>query len=296
MDWNDLRYFLAVRRAGSLAGAARALKVEHSTVSRRLAALEDALGVKLFLRGPDGFTSTPAGDKLAPHAESMEAAVTAIDRQVTGGDERVDGTVRLTTSEVFSGFVVKRLGPLRERHPELVVEVLSGNQAFDLARGEADLAIRIMATTDPELVVRKLVECGWAMYAARGYLDRRAAPPSPEALAGHDVIGFDDTLARVPGALWLEAHGAGARVVLRGNSIMAVLNACLAGLGVTVLPCFLGDSEPSLVRLAPQHLGARPMYLVVHPDRARVARVRVVMDFIIEMMTGEARLLEGHVA
>jgi DNA-binding transcriptional LysR family regulator len=293
MDWNDLRYFLAVRRAGTLAGAARALKVEHSTVSRRLSALEDALGAKLFLRGPDGFSPTPAGDRLLPLAESMEAAVTAIDRQVAKGDERVEGTVRLTTSEVFSGFVVKRLGPLRERHPDLIVEVLSGNQAFDLSRGEADLAIRVMNTTDPELVVRKIVECGWAMYAAAGYLERRGAPASPEALAGHDVISFDETMARVPGALWLAAHGAGANVVLRGNSIMAVLNACLAGLGLTVLPCHLGDVEPTLVRVAPQVLGTRPMFLVVHPDMARVARVRVVMDFVVEMMTGEARLLEG---
>ena len=293
MDWNDLRYFLAVRRAGSLAGAARTLKVEHSTVSRRLAALEDALGATLFLRGPDGFTSTPAGDKLAIHAESMEAAATAIDRQVTGGDERVDGTVRLTTSEVFSGFVVKRLGLLRARHPDLVVEVLSGNQAFDLGRGEADVAIRIMSTSDPELLVRKLVDCGWAMYAARGYVGQRGAPPSPEDLADHDVIGFDETLAKVPGALWLEAHRAGARVVLRANSIMAACNACLAGLGVTVLPCFLGDPEPSLQRLAAKNLGSRPMHLVVHPDRARVARVRVVMDFITEIMTAESQLLHG---
>jgi DNA-binding transcriptional LysR family regulator len=293
MDWNDLRYFLAVRRAGTLAGAARALKVEHSTVSRRLAALEEALGVRLFLRGPDGFTSTPAGDQIAPLAESMESAVTAIDRQVAGGDERVEGTVRLTTSEVFSGFVVRRLGRLRARHPELLVEVLSGNQPLDLAHGEADLALRIMPTNDPDLLARKVVDCGWAMYAAAGYVEQRGAPPSAEDLAGHDVLGFDDTMAAVPGAKWLAAHGAGAHVVLRGNSIMSVLNACLAGMGVTVLPCFLGDGEPTLVRVAPAVLGSRPMFLVVHPDLARVARVRVVMDFIVEIMTEEATHLRG---
>jgi len=293
VDWNDLRYFLAVRRAGTLAGAARALKVEHSTVSRRLTALEESLGARLFLRGPEGFSPTPAGDRLLPLAESMEAAVVAIDRQVSGGDERVEGTVRLTASEVFSGFVVKRLGRLRERHPDLVVEVLTGNQAFDLSRGEADLAIRIMATADPELLVRKVVDCGWAMYAAFGYVERRGTPPNPETLAGHDLIGYDDTMARVPGALWLAAHGGGANIVLRGNSIMAVLSACLAGLGVTVLPCHLGDVESTLVRLAPAVLGSRPMFLVVHPDLARVARVRVVMDFLIEIMTEEATLLEG---
>jgi DNA-binding transcriptional LysR family regulator len=141
--------------------------------------------------------------------------------------------------------------------------------------------------------VRKLGDCGWGMYAARGYVEQRGAPPSPEDLTGHDVIAFDDTLAKVPGALWLATHGAGARVVLRGNSIMAVLNACLSGMGVTVLPCFLGDAEPTLRRLAAKHLGSRPMYLVVHPDRARVARVRVVMDFIAEMMAAESQLLHG---
>jgi DNA-binding transcriptional LysR family regulator len=295
VDWNDLRYFLAVRRAGTLAGAARALKVEHSTVSRRLTALEEALGARLFLRGPDGFTSTPAGDRLLPLAEQMEAAVGAIDRQVAGGDERVDGTVRLTVSEVFSGFIVKRLGRLRARHPDLVVEVLTGTQALDLSRGEADLAVRIMATSDPDLTVRKIIDCGWAMYAAAGYVDGRGAPASPEALAGHEIIGYDDTMSAVPGAQWLTKHGAGANVVLRGNSIMAALNACIAGMGLTVLPCFLADVEPTLVRLSPAVLGTRPMFLVVHPDLARVARVRVVMDFIVEIMTGEAALLQGVV-
>jgi DNA-binding transcriptional LysR family regulator len=295
MDWNDLRYFLAVRRAGSLAGAARALKVEHSTVSRRLAALEEALGAKLFLRGPDGFTSTPAGDALAPHAEAMEAAAQAVTRKVAGGDERASGTVRLTTSEVFSGFVVKRLGPLRARHPDLLVEVLSGNNPYDLSKGEADVAIRIMTTNDPDLRVRKLADCGWSLYAAKGYVDHRGAPPSPGRLAGHDVIGFDETLAKVPGALWLDAHAEGARVVMRASSIMSVLNACLAGMGVSVLPCLLGDVEPTLVRLAPAILGARPMFLVVHPDRATVARVRVVMDYIAEIMAAESKLLEGRV-
>jgi DNA-binding transcriptional LysR family regulator len=296
VDWNDLRYFLAVRRAGTLAGAARTLKVEHSTVSRRLTALEEALGARLFLRGPDGFTSTPAGDRLLPLAEQMEAAVGAIDRQVAGGDERVEGTVRLTVSEVFSGFIVKRLSRLRARHPDLVVEVLTGNQALDLSRGEADLAVRIMPTNDPDLVVRKIVDCGWAMYAASSYVERGGVPPGPETLTGHELIGYDDTMSAVPGAQWLTKHGAGAHVVLRGNSIMAALNACLAGMGLTVLPGFLADVEPTLVRLSPAVLGTRPMFLVVHPDLARVARVRVVMDFIVEIITGEAALLQGAVS
>lgn len=295
MDWNDLRYFLAVRRAGTLAGAARALKVEHSTVSRRLTALEEALGVKLFLRGPDGFTSTPAGDEIAPLAESIEAAIDGINRRVAGGDERIEGTVRLTTSEGMTGFLVKRLGRLRECHPQLLVEVLSGNQSLDLARGEADLAVRLMPTPDPDLVVRKLGECGWGLYAAQGYVRRRGTPPQPDTLTGHDVIAFDDTMAGVPGARWLQAHGAGANVVLRGNSLISVLNACVVGMGIGVLPCFLAASEPTLERLSPAVLGTRDVWLVVHPDRARVARVRVVMDFVAGVMTDEAALLHGRI-
>jgi DNA-binding transcriptional LysR family regulator len=295
MDWNDLRYFLAVRRAGTLAGAARALGVEHSTVSRRLAALEDALGTKLFLRGPDGFSSTPAGDQIAPLAESMEASAQAVARKVAGDNERVEGTVRLTTSEAFSGFMVKSLARLRARHPALLVEVLSGNKNLDLSRGEADVAVRMTATSDPELLLRKLGVCGWALYATRGYLEGRAARPRLDALAGHDIITYDDTLARIPGALWLKDHGDGANVVLRGNSIVSVLNACIVGMGVTVLPCFMADPEPTLVRLAPDVLGTREMWMVVHPDRARVARVRVVMDFLVELLTEQAKIFEGTV-
>jgi DNA-binding transcriptional LysR family regulator len=293
MEWGDLRYFLAVRRAGTLAGAARNLKVEHSTVSRRLAALEEALGARLFLRGPDGFSLTPAGEQVLPHAEAVEAAALSIERKVGADDQRVEGTVRLTTSEVFTGFMVKRLARLRARHPALLVEVLSGNQSLDLGRGEADLALRVMKTTDPDLLVRKVMNVGWSLYAAEDYLARRGAPAGADNLTGHDIIGFDDTMAAVPGAQWLAAHGAGANVVLRGNSIISALNACVVAMGLAVLPCFLADTEPTLRRLDPRVLGSREVWMVVHPDLAALARVRVVMDFIVEVLSEHAALLHG---
>jgi DNA-binding transcriptional LysR family regulator len=292
-DWNDLRHFLAVARGRTLAGAARLLEVEHSTVSRRLAALEGALGCKLFTRTPDGLLPTEAGQELLPLAEQIEQAVAAIERRAGGGDSRVEGRVRVTTSEGFTGFLVKRLPRLRERHPELVVEVLTGNQSLDLARGEADLAVRIARTDDPTLVCRKLGVIGWALYAARGYLERHPPPPDARDLRDQEIVGYEADLSGIPGARWLEQHGAGARVVLRGNSILSALNAALAGMGIAALPCFIAEAEPTLVRVCAEGIGSRDLWLVAHPDLLRVARVRAVMDFLVEIAAEAAGTLAG---
>lgn len=281
MDWNDLRYFLAVARAGNLAGAARDLKVEHTTVSRRLAALERDLDAKLFQRGAHGFSLTSAGERIREHAEAMERAAEAVLRAARD-DAKIEGVVRLTTSEAMSGFLVRRFGALRARFPGLVVEVLSGNERFDLSRGEADFAVRSMATADPELKVRKLASMPWGLYAAAGYCALRGRPRSARDLAGHDLIGYEKGMRETPGALWLAEHGAGAQVVMQGNSIMSALNAALAGMGIAAVPDFLAAGESTLERVAAETVGQRDVYLVYHPDRAAIPRVRAVIDFVIE--------------
>jgi DNA-binding transcriptional LysR family regulator len=295
VDWNDFRYFLAVARAGTFAGAARELGVEHTTVARRLTALEAALGTRLFIRGPEGLTATAAGRDVLPLAEEIAARAQAIERRVHGEDSRVEGTVRVSVSEALSGYLVKRSAALRDRHPGLRVEMQVGNHASDLLRGEADLAIRARPVTEPDLVARKLVCAGWSMYASLDYLARRGTPPAPESLGGHDIIAFDDSMAQTPGGTWFAAHAKGCNVALRGNSVVAVLNAALCGMGVAVLPCFLaeGEGEPRLRRLTPRVLGARDIHLVVHPDLARVARVRAAMDFIVELFERDAALWTG---
>lgn len=296
MDWNDLRYFLAVQRAGSLAGAARLLKVEHSTVSRRLAALEEALGARLYTRGSDGLVPTAAAVALRPLAEEVERAAEAVTRNISGDSGRPEGVVRLTTSEAFSGLIVKGLGELRARHPALTVEILSGNQAFDIGRGEADLALRIMNKKDPDLIMRKVCEAGWSLYASESYLTRAGLPRREDGLAGHQVVAFDETLAQVPGALWLAAHAKRAEVGFRANSLVSALNAVVIGMGVSVLPCFLAEVEPQLRRLTPEVLASRDVWLVVHPDLARVARVRAVMDFLLEILGRELPRITGRPA
>ena len=292
-DWNDFRYFLAIARSGSLAGAARELGVEHTTVGRRLSALEGELGARLFLRGPDGLIATEAGRGILPLAQEIEARFEAIDRRVSGGDDRIEGTVRFSMSEALSGYFVTNFATLRERHPALVVQISSGNHASDLMRGEADLALRAREVTEPDLLARKVTCAGWSLYATPDYVARKGTPTTPEDLRGHDIVGFDESLANTPGGQWLAAHARETNVVMRGNSIVAAINAAICGMGIGAVPCFLADSEPRLRRLTPRVLGSRDIFLVVHPDLARVARVRAVMDFVIELFARDTVLWSG---
>jgi DNA-binding transcriptional LysR family regulator len=294
LDWNDLRYFLAVCRAGTLVGAARSLHVRHSTVGRRVEALEAALGVSLFMRAPDGFVLTEAGSGIVSLAEEAERAVAAVERRVAGGDKRIDGIVRVTTSESFSGFLMRRLPELQAQHPTLTVEVLTGNASLDLMRREADVAIRFMETTQADLICKRLCDAGWSLYASETYLARAGNPKTPTDLARHDVIGFDETMARSPGAIWLEEHKAGARVVVRCNSLMSALNASIVGMGVAVLPCFLAEAEPSLRRLTDEVLATRAIWVVFHPDVAQIRRVRTVIDFVSAIVGREAATFRGE--
>jgi DNA-binding transcriptional LysR family regulator len=279
MDWNDLRYFLAAYRHRSLAGAARELECEYTTVGRRLAALEAALSTTLFIRTPEGLAPTPAANDLMPLAEHVERSVFAIELRATGHDDRAEGVVRVTCAEGFSAYIVDQLAALRAQHPKLVVEIIADLRPLDLARGEADIALRMGPTTQRELIERTLCVMSWQLFAAKDYVERRGAPDSVDNLRGHDIVGYDDFLAHVPGARWLTEHGDGATVVFRGNSLRAVIDAAVAGLGVTVLPYFLATRE-RLQLLAPDVLGTRALSIVVHPDLQNVARVRAVIDFL----------------
>lgn len=286
MNWDDLRFFLAAHRAGSFAGAARELGVEHTTVSRRLAALETALAVRLFTRSTEGLHLTAAGRDLLPSAEQVERLTATAALRAAGEAETVEGTVRVATSEGLTTFFARRLGPLRERYPKLLVDLLTNNRVVDLARGEADFAIRAAADAQPDLLRRKLCVAGWSFYASPAYIARRG--DASAGLRGHDIVGFDDALARTPGAEWLATQGADARFVMRGNSLISVVNAAVSGMGLALLPCHLGaDTAPALVRATPEVVAARTVWLVVHPDLARVPRVRAVMEFVTDLAKRE---------
>jgi DNA-binding transcriptional LysR family regulator len=296
LEWNDLRYFLAVYRARTLAGAARALEVEHTTVGRRLAAMERALGATLFVRTPGGLLPTESAGQILPLAEQAERAVQGIERVAIGEDSRAAGLVRVTTSENFATFLGRMLGELHAKHPGVTVEVLAGNATLDLTRSEADIAIRLAPTPQGELVCRKIATAGWSAYASQSYVAERGIPTPITDLTNHNVIGYNDSLSKSPGAQWLEAHGQRASVVLRSGSIPAAWNAAVGGLGIAVVPCFITEREQGIVRLTPELLASHDVFLVVHPDLTRVARIRVVMDFLVERFARDAELLSGIVS
>jgi len=293
-SWDDARYFLEVQRAGSLSAAGRRLRVNQSTVGRRLAALEATLGARLFERTPDGYVLTVAGETFLPRAERMEEEGLAAVREVAGHEVRLAGTVRLTSPETFgSRFLASRLAGFQRRYPDIHLELVADNRALSLSRREADVALRLARPVQPLLVTRQLAEVASALYASESYLSEHGKPRPPD-LSGHRLIGFDETFQPEAEMRWLARNARGAREVFKSNSPQAQLEAAASGLGLALLPCYLADPVPGLVRLLPASKGVvRGLWLVLHQDLRHVPRVRALADFLTDLLQGQQPLLRG---
>lgn len=290
LDWDDLRYFLEAVRAKTLAGAARALGIEHTTIGRRLAVLERALGAPLVLRGPDGLRLTPVGEKIVPIAEQIERSVSSLRDAV-----RSDGVrVRLAVPSGFTRLFLPGLAELREARPELVLEIVSGARLVELEGSEADLAVRSGPIEDGDLIARPLCKSGWSLYAAATYLSRRSVPQNLDDLSGHELIGYHPSLSRLPAAQWVEERAQqGATIVLRSREMTDMLAAAQSGLGLALLPCFLADREPALQRLTPQVLAARALSLVYRREMRLSASISAVIDFVFKVIAEHDACIEG---
>ena len=289
LDWDDLRYFLEAVRATTLAGAARTLGVEHTTIGRRLSALERALGASLVLRSPEGLRLTPLGERILPHVEAVERAVSVVRGVLRGEATRV----RLAVPSGFTPLFTARLGELRAAYPDLVLEILSGPRAVDLERAEAELAVRSGPIESGDLVARPLCETGWSLYAAPAYLARRPAPEDVEQLAGHELIGYHPSLSTMPAARWVEERAASASVALRCREMTEMLAAAVSGAGLALLPCVLGDGEPGLSRLTPRVLATRSLSLVYRREMRLSAPVSAVIEFVLDVVRANAARIEG---
>ncbi len=287
MNWDDLRVFLALARSGSLSATARGLGVDHSTVARRVAALESNLGMRLFDRLPRGYAPTAEGEDLVALALRVEDAVLAVERHAKGQPGEPAGVVRLSAPPAFaSHFLAPRLAGLRRTMPKLVVELVGDARAVSLTRREADLAIRLSRPEDEGLVARKLGDMGYGLYATPGYLDGRAP-------ADWEFIGYDESLDHVPQQRWLHSIAAGRPFVFRANDLTSLLAATRAGIGIAAIPHFLGRPEPALVTIpTPVAPDPRELWLLVHRDLRRAARVRAVMDALIGIAAAERALLD----
>ncbi len=302
MNWDDLRYLLVLGRALNLARAAKALGVDQSTVRRRLEALETALGGALVDRRREGWRLTALGERVVAHAVRLESEIAEMSRLAGADDDAPRGEVVLTAGEVvMAELVVPYLADFAAIFPKIRLDLRASNQVLDLARGEADIAVRIVRPAEPALVARQVGLLGFGLYASPRYLAEHGPAEGGRLasgdLRGHRVVTFDRSLAGSPEARWLMARAAPSDVVARSSSPFAMIAAVRAGLGVGAIACPFVDRDPGLVRLTrPGELPERPIFLVGHPTSLRASRVRAVWDHLAAAFERDAPRVQGHVA
>lgn len=292
-NWNDLRLVLAIHRAGTLGGGAAALNVNHSTAFRRLNALEERVGTRLFERLPGGtYAPTPEGERFSATAERIEAETAALDRDVTGRDTRLTGSLRVTSSETLAYAVLTtELARFRQMHPGIVVEMVIDNRVLSLSRREADIALRVTRPKEPDLFGRKLADIAWTLYSAPTLLDR----DGPVKSLDRDFISWGAEATGIAAADWIGEHVPAARVVYRASSLLNQLTAARHAMGLVLLPCYLGDSEPALVRAWAKPIPdlARELWIVTHADLRKTARVRAFFDVVGDGLAAKQALFSG---
>lgn len=279
LNWDHARFFLAVVRAGTLRGAARQLNVDQATVGRRLSALEEELGARLFLRTPSLYVLTPAGEALVEPAETVERSIAQMERRVLGLDERLTGSVRIaTTDSLAKRYVLPAIAAMRKAHPGVEVVCLTSQDIANLTRREADIAIRTLKPDAPDLIVRRLATLETGIYASHTYLASRGTPVAGAEFAGHDLITYHQKIAPTGPAALCGEGAANGRIVLRASSSVTLVDATVVGIGVAELPCYRADTETELVRIMPDRSANFDVWLVAHADLHKTARVQVTID------------------
>lgn len=292
MNWDDLNVFLTLARAGKLTNVAKQLDVSHPTVARRIKALEESIGTRLFDRLPDRYALTSAGEDLLTDAEAMEQAAQSIERRSAGRTDTTRGPVRLSAGESMTAFIAGNLPALRDNMVCVEYELVASHMLANLSRREADLLIREQVPDLASLVTRKL---GRAAYAIYGNAEMAAGKPNREALRRLPWLGFDDDHVYMPGQSWIRNLLGGVRPVVRVNDWLVLRDAIRAGSGVTILPCYLGDTDPSLRRIGrPLPEVTADQWLLVHRDLRDAPRVRGVMDKLVALFHSQRALIEGR--
>jgi DNA-binding transcriptional LysR family regulator len=298
-DWNEPRLVLEVHRAGSLRAAADALGVDHSTAFRRLNAFEKKLGVRLFERLPGGvYQATAAGERMVAAAGRMEEETLSLDRDIAGRDRRLSGRLRVTSSETLAySQLTRHLAAFRAANPEIVVELAISNRVLNLSRREADVALRPVRPKENELWGRKLADVGWTLYAAPALL--RAIGGSlrrPEDLLGHPLIGWEEEVNGVIAADWLRCMAPADGFVYRTSSLVNQLVAARAGVGLALLPCYLGDGQAEIVRAFRDPIAELQgeLWIVTHVDLKGTARVRAFFEIVGEGLARERGVFSGE--
>ncbi len=294
-NWDDLKFVLAIAKAGSLTKAARGLGVTHSTVSRRLGALETRMGTRLFERLPDGFTPTTAGQEAVSAAMRVEAEVFALDTRITAQDAELEGVLRITAAQLlFQVQVADIMQQFAERHPRIKLEMITANENLSLLRREADVAIRVTNTPDENLFGRLATSQNRAFYMSRDFARRnREIMEVSHDGAALPCVTFKWWGPRVPKEI--RTRYPGAYISLIADDMIAMMAAVKAGMGLGRLPCFLGDPDPDLIRVP----GLEPsryfdIWVLTHPELKNVARIRAFLSFAADAFKARSSFYLGE--
>ncbi|QHA86057.1 LysR family transcriptional regulator [Serratia rhizosphaerae] len=291
MDWNDLRFFLAVARTNSLTKTAIKLNVSQSTVSRRISTLESSLQTCLFLHHQTGYFLTDAGQEVLRYAEEVEGKVITLEKKISGRDLTPTGTVRLATAVTLANhLIIPALPRFRARYPGITLELITGVNTVSVVRNDADIALRLVRPEQNTLKIRKAGTVASAVYGAEAYVREHPAPVD-NPTADRSFITWDRSFSHLPAARWLNEHFPDRASSLALTSLVTQIAAVKAGLGLAVLPCFIAAQNNELVEVIPtQQVFSEELWLVSHTDLVASSRIRVVADFLMEIIN------EAHLA
>ncbi|HVE08650.1 MAG TPA: LysR family transcriptional regulator [Paraburkholderia sp.] len=287
-DWENIRHFLAVARIGTLSGAARSLKVDHATVSRRLSALEDEVRVRLVERQPRACRLTPVGQRVFELAQAMEEDAYAVERLLDASRAPLSGKVTLSIPPILvTNFLVKHLAEFRRANPDVQLSVSSDIRPVSLSRREADIVVRLFRPEEPSSVVRKLGSVSFGLYASRDY-------PHLHDPSAWEFIAYDAGFASVPQHKWLLGLAGERAIACEISDINGHLAAARAGAGVAALPHFLAEDDAKLQRVAHDvEPFSRDIWMGVHRDLRRVPPIRAVMDFLVKIVAENPAFAKG---
>jgi DNA-binding transcriptional LysR family regulator len=292
MNWDDLRYVLAVSKQGSLMKAARVLGVDHTTVGRRVEAAEAALGVRLFTRTTTGLVQTADAARLLASMHKVEDAVVAVERAAAPHPDRLEGKLTVTAPETFGvSYLAPWLAAFGVAHPGVQLELVPAGAVLDLGRGEAEVAVRTFRSTSENLLVRRVGSIAYGLYGAADYLLRHPVS-SKAALHEHPILSSTDA-ADIEG-VWLRRLNPRATPVFTSTFSLALLGAARASAGLAILPRYLGDAEPTLELVPMPDPPAEPIWLTVHQDLRGTPRVRALLEFLAARLKKDAPLLQGR--
>ena len=292
LDWDDLRFFLAVSERGSISAAAKLLNVNHSTVLRRLASLEKRLGSRLFDRLPDGYEMTAQGEQLRNQLRGVGEQIESAQRSLSGQDLSLSGAIRITTTDtLIRGLLMPYLAEFHDLNPATQIEIVINNTFLSLTRREADVAVRPSNIVPENLVGRRVGRLRTAIYASRSYLKKNA---KKKEWAAHDWVAPEETLSHLTQAKWMRENTLEDRIVVRVDSLVGMVAALRYGMELGMLLCLLADEETELVRLAePVDELDTDLWILTHPALKGVARIKALTDFLYDKLRTNDKLFRA---